>query len=812
MTPGVVVVVQALVRGAIFAGVVGLALTLARVSRASVKLWAWTIVLTAAMVMPLVGRAVPPIPWTLPAAGPLARVATLTSMTLTGEPAPAPASGGVARVGAAVASGVLAARTAGASASRASAGARSWRPSGGALALFIYLTGVLMLATQAARHWYATRRLERGARDVVDAAACGRTAALARAAGLSRVPRLCESDAVRVPVTTSVLRPRIVLPETWRTWTSSRLDAVLTHELAHVARRDALTQRLSLLYRAAAWCSPLGWWLHHHLAELAEQASDDAVLDAGADPADYAEVLVAFLADMRGAREPAGCHVAMARGAVAAERRLDHILSWNRGASMKLTSRLASRLLILAVPIAALTAAIQPSVAAARPQGAAVAAPAVLPAPDTTRRTSPAAVPAPAAPAPAASAPRPAAPVAEAVAPALAAPAASPTAAALQTPAAAPASDRTFGVLLDGATLESTDASRVRDLLDGLDATGAIEVASVGPDVAVLQPLTHDRAAARAAIDQFFQRPPATTPVASDGAPVAAIKTVCQDLAAASGRKALFFVSRGPRIGQTNEVLLRDATNTCNAANVSIYPVDARGMAPDAGPQQRGGGTPPAAATTSGTKYPVPVISPEPRYTDAARLAGIQGAVELQAVVRADGTVGDVRVTKSLDARYGLDAEAVKAAKQWVFKPATRDGAPLPSNATLVMTFRTGPQAPQGQADDDFVKGAYKVDTPGLVAPKATHTVEAKYTADAMRAKMQGLVDVEVVVDADGIVARARVAKDPSAQPLSGPDDLVQQLNDEALKAVGLWTFEPATLNGRPVAALIKLSMPFRLH
>ena len=54
----------------------------------------------------------------------------------------------------------------------------------------------------------------------------------------------------------------------------------------------------------------------------------------------------------------------------------------------------------------------------------------------------------------------------------------------------------------------------------------------------------------------------------------------------------------------------------------------------------------------------------------------------------ADGSVGDVRVTKSLDRVYGLDQEAIKAAKLWQFVPATdRDGKPVPIVVTLVLSF-----------------------------------------------------------------------------------------------------------------------------
>ena len=53
----------------------------------------------------------------------------------------------------------------------------------------------------------------------------------------------------------------------------------------------------------------------------------------------------------------------------------------------------------------------------------------------------------------------------------------------------------------------------------------------------------------------------------------------------------------------------------------------------------------------------------------------VQGAVDLECVVKKDGTVGDCRVVKSLDKQYGMDQEAMKAARQWLFTPAhTKEG------------------------------------------------------------------------------------------------------------------------------------------
>ena len=84
---------------------------------------------------------------------------------------------------------------------------------------------------------------------------------------------------------------------------------------------------------------------------------------------------------------------------------------------------------------------------------------------------------------------------------------------------------------------------------------------------------------------------------------------------------------------------------------------------------------------------PVLVKEVHPQYTSEARKARIQGSVTMDVVVVEDGTVGDVKVTRSLDEEYGLDEQAVKAVKQWTFRPGTKDGKPVPVRVSIEMTF-----------------------------------------------------------------------------------------------------------------------------
>ena len=77
----------------------------------------------------------------------------------------------------------------------------------------------------------------------------------------------------------------------------------------------------------------------------------------------------------------------------------------------------------------------------------------------------------------------------------------------------------------------------------------------------------------------------------------------------------------------------------------------------------------------------------KPQYTAEALRAKITGTVHIELVVLPDGAVGDVRITRSLDPVYGLDDEAVKAARQWLFEPGTRYGEPIAVLVNVALDF-----------------------------------------------------------------------------------------------------------------------------
>jgi protein TonB len=88
-----------------------------------------------------------------------------------------------------------------------------------------------------------------------------------------------------------------------------------------------------------------------------------------------------------------------------------------------------------------------------------------------------------------------------------------------------------------------------------------------------------------------------------------------------------------------------------------------------------------------GITLPKPIHEQKPRYTAEAMREHIQGTVLVAAVVDKDGKVARVEVIKSLDKKYGLDEEAVAAARLWRFEPGQKDGKPVAVSVSIELTF-----------------------------------------------------------------------------------------------------------------------------
>ncbi|MGH9411071.1 MAG: M56 family metallopeptidase [Vicinamibacterales bacterium] len=95
----------------------------------------------------------------------------------------------------------------------------------------------------------------------------------------------------------------------------------------------------------------------------------------------------------------------------------------------------------------------------------------------------------------------------------------------------------------------------------------------------------------------------------------------------------------------------------------------------------------------------------------------------------------------------------------------------------------------------------YKTTDPGVTEPSLIRDVKPKYTDDAKKRKVHGIVDMQAVITSSGAV-RGDIRVTKSLDP---------GLDAEAIKAVRLWRFRPATKDGKPVNVMVEVEMTFTL-
>src|SRR5262245_51776370 len=135
----------------------------------------------------------------------------------------------------------------------------------------------------------------------------------ARMIGLRRVPEVRIGGERMMPMVWGLFRPVLLLPAGAARWPAARLEAVLLHELAHIRRRDALTQLIAEIARAIYWFNPLVWIAARQMYLERELACDDMVLNAGTRPSDYAGDLLDLVRSLKTARATGMAAIAMAR-------------------------------------------------------------------------------------------------------------------------------------------------------------------------------------------------------------------------------------------------------------------------------------------------------------------------------------------------------------------------------------------------------------------------------------------------------------------------------------------------------------------
>jgi beta-lactamase regulating signal transducer with metallopeptidase domain len=159
--------------------------------------------------------------------------------------------------------------------------------------LILWIAGAAATLSRLFWRWAALGGIERASRELDDAAAQSVARSVRGELGIKRGVRLLVSASPLMPMTWGWWRPVVLLPPDCPRWEGERLRFVLRHELAHVKRRDCLTQGFANLVGALYWFNPLVWLALGQMRLERERACDDAVLALDTRASDYAGHLLA---------------------------------------------------------------------------------------------------------------------------------------------------------------------------------------------------------------------------------------------------------------------------------------------------------------------------------------------------------------------------------------------------------------------------------------------------------------------------------------------------------------------------------------
>jgi len=165
-----------------------------------------------------------------------------------------------------------------------------WIPS---FLLLVWLVGAALVALS---WWTAWRR----ARTIIETSATVENGwehqllvRLQKSAGVKITVTLAYSSLPLEPGVYGVCRPTILLPIGIRAFLGDQhLEALLTHELAHIRRCDNLAALIPMFVQALFWFNPMVWWLGARMLEERERACDEEVLRFGNSPDVYAESIL----------------------------------------------------------------------------------------------------------------------------------------------------------------------------------------------------------------------------------------------------------------------------------------------------------------------------------------------------------------------------------------------------------------------------------------------------------------------------------------------------------------------------------------
>jgi beta-lactamase regulating signal transducer with metallopeptidase domain/5-hydroxyisourate hydrolase-like protein (transthyretin family) len=169
----------------------------------------------------------------------------------------------------------------------------------------LWLVGVIAMGIRLGMGWLRIQTWRFTSMPLTDAKILDLFARLSAQMGLGQRICLLLSDKITVPMTLGWVKPAILIPAQILTGLSAQeLEAVLAHELAHVARYDYLVNLIQSAIEVILFYHPAVWWLSRQIREIREECCDEVTLRLGADRLVYAKALVG-LAELQLTSEPA---------------------------------------------------------------------------------------------------------------------------------------------------------------------------------------------------------------------------------------------------------------------------------------------------------------------------------------------------------------------------------------------------------------------------------------------------------------------------------------------------------------------------
>lgn len=138
----------------------------------------------------------------------------------------------------------------------------------------IYVVGVVALGWRLAAGWWRVRRLATLAYPPAPVH-FDRLEVMRAATGVRKRVEFLVYPRLQTAVTIGWRRPVILLPDRWMRWPLDRLEAVVRHEIAHVARGDFALNLLAAIAETLLWFVPGVWIATGRMRLLAEMAADD---------------------------------------------------------------------------------------------------------------------------------------------------------------------------------------------------------------------------------------------------------------------------------------------------------------------------------------------------------------------------------------------------------------------------------------------------------------------------------------------------------------------------------------------------------